>query len=499
MGIFDKLFGRKDKDSEVKDVGIEKVRKKPEKKSTIKPNVENLEEKNDDNITCASCKNKFTWNDAYYHQDTPGSTPYHPPGHGDYRPRVFCPHCGALVVDWHITREKDFDEWIWFGDNATLNAERSLPPSPGLGGWGEGIPIDFKPSYAEHKIDIKKIKQFNAEYEARRQKAIEKESESKEAEGIDWANITDYYHFGNSLEGKGDYKGAEKAYRLSIEINPKFMGAYNGLGFLLKSQKRYDESIETFNKAMKVDPYNLIAYNNLASLLIYLKRFEEAEGVYRKAREIAPTHPITEHIKRGLLGRDKEPEKKEATSKNINAKVDALIFKLKDPDPTVRESSVREMIALGEPAIEPLIQYLQHPDKWARLMAAAALGKMGDSRAIESLSRTRDDPDGGVRYMSQTALKELTPERRVKMQETCAHCGKEFYEPKTIMDKTNFDAMLKVRVGCSKCGTPVCFDCAATAADQRGREGDCFCPKCGANLGRGGEAGVLGEHFSGWE
>ena len=84
------------------------------------------------------------------------------------------------------------------------------------------------------------------------------------------------------------------------------------------------------------------------------------------------------------------------------------------------------------------------------------------------------------------------------MSKECAHCGSEFYEPKTMIDKVNFDAMQKVRVGCSKCGTSVCFSCAATAADQRGKEGNCFCPKCGAELGRKGEAGELGKHFSGW-
>ena len=93
----------------------------------------------------------------------------------------------------------------------------------------------------------------------------------------------------------------------------------------------------------------------------------------------------------------------------------------------------------------------------------------------------------------------LTPERMVKMQKKCTHCGKKFYEPKTLVDKTNFEAMQQVRVGCSKCKTPVCFSCAATAADERGKEGNCFCPKCGAELGRGGEAGELGEHFSGWD
>lgn len=84
------------------------------------------------------------------------------------------------------------------------------------------------------------------------------------------------------------------------------------------------------------------------------------------------------------------------------------------------------------------------------------------------------------------------------MTKKCAHCGSGFYEPKTTMDKVDFGAMQKVRVGCSKCGTAVCFSCAATAADQRGKGGNCFCPKCGAELGSTGEAGELGKHFSGW-
>jgi endogenous inhibitor of DNA gyrase (YacG/DUF329 family) len=122
-------------------------------------------ESKDQKIECASCHEQFTWNEAYKSQDTPGSIPYNPPGHGSFRPRVFCPHCGALVAEWHITREKDFDEWTWFGDNATYNAKRSLPPSPILFGWGRGIPVQFLPNYTERRLDIEKIKRFKTERE----------------------------------------------------------------------------------------------------------------------------------------------------------------------------------------------------------------------------------------------------------------------------------------------------------------------------------------------
>lgn len=37
-----------------------------QRETTGEPNVDRSEEKKDDNITCASCKNKFTWNEAYY-------------------------------------------------------------------------------------------------------------------------------------------------------------------------------------------------------------------------------------------------------------------------------------------------------------------------------------------------------------------------------------------------------------------------------------------------
>lgn len=84
------------------------------------------------------------------------------------------------------------------------------------------------------------------------------------------------------------------------------------------------------------------------------------------------------------------------------------------------------------------------------------------------------------------------------MEKKCAHCGSRFFEPKSLVDKLNDAGMQKVRVGCSKCGTPVCFSCAATEADKRGKKFNCFCPKCGAELGKGGEAGNLGDHFSGW-
>jgi hypothetical protein len=152
--------------------------------------------------------------------------------------------------------------------------------------------------------------------------------------------------------------------------------------------------------------------------------------------------------------------------------------------------------------------------KLARMAAQAVNANDFDTfSAIRSALRTRVDVDRfthvlrthlsmseQVATLNALVEKDTTPdiEGVQDMTKRCVHCGSAFYEPKTMMDKTDFNAMQKVQVGCSKCGMAVCFSCASTAADQRGKEGNCFCPRCYAELGGGGEAGELGGHFSGW-
>lgn len=108
---------------------------------------------------CAKCHNSFAWEESYVTQETPGSAPFHPPGAGDTRPRLFCPHCGALVVDWHITKDRDFDEWIWYGNNEAVNRKASFPPpSPYSHGVSKGILYELIPSFSTPVLDITKIK-----------------------------------------------------------------------------------------------------------------------------------------------------------------------------------------------------------------------------------------------------------------------------------------------------------------------------------------------------
>ncbi len=113
-----------------------------------------MEGENISSIICAECEKTFFWDEAYWQQDTPSSNKHNPPGHGDYRPRAFCPHCGSLIVEWDIDTYEDQDRWRWHEKNAKLNDGKELPPGPHLL-WGHPIPpVDF----SVNRIDIEQLK-----------------------------------------------------------------------------------------------------------------------------------------------------------------------------------------------------------------------------------------------------------------------------------------------------------------------------------------------------
>jgi HEAT repeat protein len=66
---------------------------------------------------------------------------------------------------------------------------------------------------------------------------------------------------------------------------------------------------------------------------------------------------------------------------------------------------------VGNPAaIKPLFRLLSDDNWFVRAEAAAAIGKLGDVRAVGWLVQLLADPDGNVRYSAARALYELATE-----------------------------------------------------------------------------------------
>ncbi len=71
----------------------------------------------------------------------------------------------------------------------------------------------------------------------------------------------------------------------------------------------------------------------------------------------------------------------------------------------VRMATVIDLLAIGRPIVEILIEYLDDEDWAVREAAADLLGKIGDVRAVEPLmERLRVDKDTGVKELAVKAL-----------------------------------------------------------------------------------------------
>ena len=85
-----------------------------------------------------------------------------------------------------------------------------------------------------------------------------------------------------------DHEKAIERWKKSIELNPKYFFAFNNIGKVLLSLKKFDEALENFNKTIEIKPDFFEAYNNKGNALVRLSRFEEAIKNYNKAIEIKP-------------------------------------------------------------------------------------------------------------------------------------------------------------------------------------------------------------------
>lgn len=83
-------------------------------------------------------------------------------------------------------------------------------------------------------------------------------------------------------------KGAETAYRKSIELNPDCWMTWNNLGVLVRDLGRMEEAEGAFRKSLEIDSESALVWNNLGNLLNDTGRTQEAEVTYRKILELEP-------------------------------------------------------------------------------------------------------------------------------------------------------------------------------------------------------------------
>jgi tetratricopeptide (TPR) repeat protein len=96
-----------------------------------------------------------------------------------------------------------------------------------------------------------------------------------------------------------DFAGAEKEFKLALELNPSSVRAHTSYADFLNAMGRSHEAIECARQGLEVDPLSLPATINLAWQFYFARRYDEAIAQAKKVAEIEPSF-FPAHVCLGL-------------------------------------------------------------------------------------------------------------------------------------------------------------------------------------------------------
>jgi serine/threonine protein kinase/tetratricopeptide (TPR) repeat protein len=97
-----------------------------------------------------------------------------------------------------------------------------------------------------------------------------------------------------------DFTGAEKEFKLAIELNPGYATAHNYYGSYLSNLARHEEAIREIKIARDLDPLSPRISANVGWILYAARRYDQALEELNKALEVDPNHSVT-HIYLGMV------------------------------------------------------------------------------------------------------------------------------------------------------------------------------------------------------
>ena len=83
-----------------------------------------------------------------------------------------------------------------------------------------------------------------------------------------------------------DWKGAEALLRQSLQFEPRSADAHNLLGYSLRWQGRYEESLAAYGKVFEIEPNHLGAHEYIGQAYVKLGRRVDAERHLAKLRQL---------------------------------------------------------------------------------------------------------------------------------------------------------------------------------------------------------------------
>ncbi|MGZ8844345.1 MAG: protein kinase domain-containing protein [Pyrinomonadaceae bacterium] len=89
-----------------------------------------------------------------------------------------------------------------------------------------------------------------------------------------------------------DWQGAEREFKLAIQLNPNYATAHQRYSLFLPTQGRLDEAISEARKALELDPLSLPINENVGDILYLARRYDLAIEQLRKTIELDPNYGV---------------------------------------------------------------------------------------------------------------------------------------------------------------------------------------------------------------
>lgn len=109
---------------------------------------------------------------------------------------------------------------------------------------------------------------------------------------IDDSDVATLVELAGVYDVLGETEKAERIHFDSVSSFARNWEAYDGYGYFLFKNGRYDEAIEKYKKILEITPENISALNNIAVMFLLQNDFEQAANVLEKASKIEPDSAV---------------------------------------------------------------------------------------------------------------------------------------------------------------------------------------------------------------
>jgi type IV pilus assembly protein PilF len=107
-------------------------------------------------------------------------------------------------------------------------------------------------------------------------------------------------NLGWAYYNKKEYLLAEKYYRESLDLKPKFINAMRGLGLTYMAMGRIDDAVKILESAVKDYPNVALLYLDLGKIYKQSGDDEKALKAYQKIMELAPGSDLADEAKKAI-------------------------------------------------------------------------------------------------------------------------------------------------------------------------------------------------------